>query len=536
MALTVSEALKLPSLNEALVVAGKKGLSRRISSVTVIEYSENSDLQKQLLIKGKLGEELAITCFAAIRNSIEDQCACIRLLNSIGQSGLLIYYIGLVVPKLDESLIITADELDFPLIVMPENRSDFRYSEVIYDVIRTLEEKRKKQIYIVSDVLENISSLKKEQRISDNVLRIISNRIQCSLALLTKNFDGVYAYASWPMSASALIVKIQNAYKEKSLKIGENEVYNINGQNIYTITERVSFKSVDFQYIMISSMHGPVNYNIMEQINDILKIYNSIWGKSSTSSGDYEIINAILSNEVLKLRQLEEILTIDVSQMKNMWVVNFSEHISKKEIDSLTENIVKFLNIYKFKYICSEYMEKIVIFFESDSFHTELNNFAEMLIKDFQNVNKVPIILFTSEVDGTKDAKECFMLLEETIKPALLIYPRKYILNRSEIMFTYKCMKKIESNEENENLTEMIASLVNEGEDNCNTLIETLAVFLLDASQNMSQTAKQLFVHLNTVKYRINKASAALKFQIGKMPETFDLYTELAILRLLGKS
>ena len=181
-------------------------------------------------------------------------------------------------------------------------------------------------------------------------------------------------------------------------------------------------------------------------------------------------------------------------------------------------------------------MEKIVIFFESDSFHTELNDFAEMLIKDFQNINKVPIILFTSEVDGTKDAKECFMLLEETIKPALLIYPRKYILNRSEIMFTYKCMKKIESNEENENLTEMIASLVNEGEDNCNTLIETLAVFLLDASQNMSQTAKQLFVHLNTVKYRINKASAALKFQIGKMPETFDLYTELAILRLLGKS
>jgi len=41
-----------------------------------------------------------------------------------------------------------------------------------------------------------------------------------------------------------------------------------------------------------------------------------------------------------------------------------------------------------------------------------------------------------------------------------------------------------------------------------------------------------MFVHKNTIKYRIKKLSERFNFKINKMPETYDLYKAVAIRRL----
>lgn len=42
MSVTVADLLKLPSLRNAEVVAGKQGLNRIVTSVSVLEYAEPS--------------------------------------------------------------------------------------------------------------------------------------------------------------------------------------------------------------------------------------------------------------------------------------------------------------------------------------------------------------------------------------------------------------------------------------------------------------------------------------------------------------
>ena len=54
-------------------------------------------------------------------------------------------------------------------------------------------------------------------------------------------------------------------------------------------------------------------------------------------------------------------------------------------------------------------------------------------------------------------------------------------------------------------------------------LLHTLAVFLLDRNRSITDTATDLFVHKNTVKYRLQKASDLLGFHVGDVLQSKSL-------------
>ena len=65
-------------------------------------------------------------------------------------------------------------------------------------------------------------------------------------------------------------------------------------------------------------------------------------------------------------------------------------------------------------------------------------------------------------------------------------------------------------------------------------LVRTLQLYLLDADRSVTRTAQLLFVHKNTVKYRLQQIHARLGHPPSKLPEAFGLYTACAVERLLG--
>ena len=132
MSICVTDVLKLPSMRGARVLGGRKGLSKIVSSISVLEYAQINPIKTELFSSIEfLGNELAITGFMNNPGDIELQCANIRQMAEIGEVGLILFYVGVVMKKVDQKLIDVADELDFPLICMPENQRNQRYSEVI---------------------------------------------------------------------------------------------------------------------------------------------------------------------------------------------------------------------------------------------------------------------------------------------------------------------------------------------------------------------------------------------------------------------
>ena len=64
-------------------------------------------------------------------------------------------------------------------------------------------------------------------------------------------------------------------------------------------------------------------------------------------------------------------------------------------------------------------------------------------------------------------------------------------------------------------------------------IITTLAVFLLDQNSSITETAAYLFVHKNTVKYRLQKAGNLLGFHVGDIPQSKNLIYALALRRIM---
>ena len=114
MSVTVADLLELPSLREARLAAGRGGLNRLVSSISVLEYADPSILQDALFKNNEFyGSEVVITGFMNIPNDVEAQCANIRRLAEAGEVGLILYYVGVFLPRVDRKLLELADELDY---------------------------------------------------------------------------------------------------------------------------------------------------------------------------------------------------------------------------------------------------------------------------------------------------------------------------------------------------------------------------------------------------------------------------------------
>ena len=158
MSLTVSQLLELPCLRRAKVLAGHNSLERIVTSVTVLEYSTPTDMQKKLYESIDFwGSELILTGFCNIADDVDAQCDNIRMFAMAGEVGMILYYVGLILPRVDPKLIQLADELNFVLICMPENEPNLRYGEVIQETMDAIVRDELNNPTFTIDLLEPVS-------------------------------------------------------------------------------------------------------------------------------------------------------------------------------------------------------------------------------------------------------------------------------------------------------------------------------------------------------------------------------------------
>lgn len=117
MSVTVADLMKLPSMRQAKVIGGRHGLSKVVYSISVLESTDPGNLVDGVFPKGEFfGSEIVITGFINCPDKVELQCANIRRLAEGGVVGLILFYVGFFMPKVDQKLIDLADSLDFVLI------------------------------------------------------------------------------------------------------------------------------------------------------------------------------------------------------------------------------------------------------------------------------------------------------------------------------------------------------------------------------------------------------------------------------------
>ena len=137
--ITVANVMKLPSMFGATILAGRAGLSNPVESVSVLEYGRVTNTLDKLFSSTTFqGNELLISSFATIVDDIDAQCENIRRYHAVGGVGLILFYVGLILPRVDERVIACCNELDFVLISMPKDVETHKYSDVIGDIYHAI--------------------------------------------------------------------------------------------------------------------------------------------------------------------------------------------------------------------------------------------------------------------------------------------------------------------------------------------------------------------------------------------------------------
>ncbi len=539
MGVTVSDILRLPCLKGARVAAGKKSLQKVLTSVSVLEYTDPCSLQKEIFDRiDFLGGEIVITAFAGIAEDVERQCANIRRLSSAGEVGLILYYVGILMPRVDKRLIELADSLDFILIVMPEGRMDLRYSEAIVEIMGTIFEEQKAEVSIVSDVLEQVSRLPAYRRTVDTVLQIIRERLRVSLILLDGQ-ERILGQAMWPASLELDMGELLDA-----LAVPAEETagpYLPDGKQPPSCK---AFPGLRWAWYCPLGLHHssmslclvkdgePLAEGLVGQIAETVRLAVNIWSRQHAEVNEAELVQAILQDEPLKMRRLAEIFHIDIASVNAMWAVRWegegAEKNGREALKLLRDGLKRWCNTV----ISEVYEGYAVAFMDWPETGPDVARLSEAVLEEMPSGKGKGYLVRCHHLADTSDVRKAFLLIREHLADAGRIWPKKRCYTLPEMDFAAQCRRLPEEGEEAVEAAMMpLALLEEEGEGI--QLVHTLCTWLLDADGSTARCAEQLFIHRNTVKYRLRCIRERLGYPVDKLPEQLFVYRAAALWRLM---
>lgn len=143
MEISVAEILKSDYLKSAKVIAGKKGLNRPVSSVTVGEVPDIADWLK--------GGEAVLTTLYAVSEDPQAQLEFVRnMINS--RAAALFVKPGRFVKDLSLDIIAAAKNAGFPLIEVPQ---DVRWTDLVRDIYDSMI-KTEVEIRLKGDLIDDL--------------------------------------------------------------------------------------------------------------------------------------------------------------------------------------------------------------------------------------------------------------------------------------------------------------------------------------------------------------------------------------------
>lgn len=543
MRVTIRTLLNLPSLSHAKVVAGEKGLDKVVDSISVLEYSEPTPLQEAFFDEIEFyGNEIAVAGFAHIKDDVDAQCQTIMRLHKIGEVGLILYYVGIFVPKIDKRLIDLANELDFTLICMPENRMDLKYSEVIYEVIETIIKNKAQDPYFVPEMLERISKLPDHQRSIDTVLRIISDRMTSSFYLVDSHFNAVNM-ANWPAVSSVSLEQIAKYYQMKCSKLPAIPTMIELTRSICVCGKIIESEDAMPMHLIMVKEDGTLSDEQCEQAAEVIQLFINIWSKGHGKIGTDELVKAILNDEPMKMKRLAEILSIDIQAIEHMIILRArGDSKDEKQLKALHDfwqhTVSELVALYFDVSFTGIYHDTFVVFLGSEKIKCACQAVEEALLEmctDDTSASSSFMLATAYGLANTAEVRRAFLLYKDYFETAKTLYPHRKVLSQEMFAFAKRCHDIITIGENSIlEATSILAPLMRKDGPR-DLLCETLTIYLLDGASNVAATAALLFVHKNTIKYRMNQICAALNYDVNAMPEHYSLYRACAVKRLLDK-
>lgn len=540
MGFTVEDAMRLPSLRNAKLIGGKAGLKNNVYGINVFDFKLSENLQDRFFAKDDrhLSNQIVITSFSFMQDDDELQCKYLRKLCEIGESALVLYYAGVIVKTVSDRLVATADEIGFPLIIMPIGRIDLRYGDLIAEVSASvLSDRIHYNGSLVTDIIGQVSRLPSEKQTIDSVLTLLSGKLRVSVILTDSSLNEL-GCAQWPSNDLNLI----------DLMTEENVSHHIKRRKVFT--------PIEGAYIWFVPIHDrgvePMRLFLIEEgtvLDDILvemakqtvQLAVELWSNRHSAVLTSELVKAIINDEPIRMRRLSEVLNIDIKSIHTTWIIRCTDGRSSFS-DEMIKSVKGTMNSLDSEIILEPYRtplgtaDDLILFFRNPLDAKLLDDCSKSIINNLHSLGCEHVYLTMLDYKATTaHVRKAFAIWNETEATARAVFPNLEIFHESEIELVRQCNEVIKLGEASIAAATGCLDGLDErhGSDE---FLKTLEVYYLDADMNMQTASEILGVHKNTIKYRINMVCDALGHSVSNPVTTSRLTIALAIRRLLDRA
>ena len=507
MSVYLHQLLELACLKDAKVLGGKSALERPVTSVSVLEYAQSTPLLDEFFEKNRfIGSEVALTCWYNIRDDVEAQCNILKDLANYGEVAVILYYLGIIVEKLDPRVIEMADTYGIALIVMPEGRLNYRYSEVITSVMEKIIKDRTEQTLFSGDLLNQVTKLPEHLRTMDTLLSMLRDRLHTSF-LLTDQNGKLLNSAAYPLAAETNLVHALENHRFPA--------------SWWKDQSRITADKGPSMYLYIIHMEGvALSEETLRQIVEVVQLFVNIWNPQHNQFISAELIRTILRDEPIKMRRLGELFHVDVAALQEMWILvpSSEEESYEKYKEALNQRLKENYTIC----VCDAYEKQAVAFTDGSCFGNR-----EQLSHELASLGGT--LFSIQHTITTTEVRQAYLTIQECKEACRSIFPCNVFYTAEDIAFAKNCLDCIEQGQLSiDRHTHCLRPIEQDRES-----LKTLSVLLLDCQGNIAKTAEKLNLHINSVKYRVQKLNNQFGSTITVFPLQSFLAFALAILRVL---
>jgi purine catabolism regulator len=538
--------LNTPFFKETVVLAGQEGLAKEVHSVNMMDAPDIIDYLEK--------EQLLLTTGYSIKNKAGALLQLVEQMAAQGCAGL-----GLKVERflkdIPEEVIDAANRLHFPIIELPQQRS---LGDIMTHILKLILQERTEELDYALKVHRQFSDIIMSGKGLHDVIDRLANIIDSPVLLMSHRLETLAASKKY---SDEFYFEIASQINDELAK------RDISSQDMLTL-------HITYPYInrkQVASLFS-VHTNVYQK--GFLIVFKEVANEPSTTLLAIEQAANVASFELMKRHAVEQ----HGRMLKNEFLTDFVEGHYSSEKD-----IAKRGNIYNLKrdqhYICVAsklddeedlngslsidkethmqmykdaiyeqlslwlryYFDDYIIFTKGDIYlfligTEELSNDPEReVMKNITHIQaEVFEHLYLSMSFGIGHIADTLLHVPESYREALDALRSGY---RSEKRrFVQNCdakgvaelLRAVAPQKLKEFYQSSLKTLAESTRKDEQDLIETLRVYI-EKNGQIAETAKALFIHRNTVIYRIKKCEERLNIDLKNADDIHKIRTALMI-------
>ncbi|MBU5424849.1 PucR family transcriptional regulator ligand-binding domain-containing protein [Tissierella pigra] len=523
MGLTVREMLGAEFFKDFKVIGGHEGLDKQIQGIAVFDAPDGYNWTK--------GRELIISSGYLFQQQpkLFQEYVKTDVFREISGMGIKL---DRYIKSVPDNIIAIFNEYKIPLISIPKRPS---WMDIMYQLNVLVMNRNIKQFRIRNINPRSFSNLSYQSRKINKILSQMEGEMNFPSMLYDLSSEKAY-YSSPEFIKLMEDLNIEDFWKPSFDSTQEILCDNLNIIRYRFIDEKydkpyswitipITVEDKIKAYFVVVEATGLIDYFdqfalrigflLLQSLYEQILVAQSI-GDTGFENFINEIITGALSNDEIISKRASDI-GLDINL--NYYLVLMKEKGKKSHSSSSRKELKEVINssISHMQARIAMIDDSSCIFLipveDSISYERnlqEMEKSAETFKKRIESkIDNTEVVFGVSDISDTVfEIKRNYTRCLQAIKMGQLLYPKEYYLKYSDLgVFAWMDIKE----DELEIMLKDIKLLTENPE--YRELIETLRVYL-ECKMNYSLTAKQLFIHINTVRKRIGEINDLINFDI----------------------